>query len=123
PPLRSGQADFRPLFHRMRSLDRLQHEDPGARRAAEAIGRAPREKSLVAALELHEPHPAALRGSVQYDGPLDAGRRDVIGRIELDEVDLDAAVHDDDRLVVRSGEPRRSPLRAERLDDVTQIPA
>src|SRR5688572_3141823 len=111
----------RPFLHGVRAQDRLQQYHADSVRRAESIRGARRQQRLMTAAQSHETHIAAHWGTRETHGALDAGRHDGAREIELDELDLDAAVHDDRELVVRGREPVGRALRAQRLDDVLAV--
>src|SRR6185503_7060458 len=120
-PNRSCATYRRPLLHGMRPENRLQEDDTDTGRRPKAIRGSRRQQSLMTATEPHEPHVAPDGGTHELDRPFDARRHDSARKIELHELDLDAAVHDDRELVVRRGEPIGRALRAQHLDYVLAI--
>src|SRR5687768_866172 len=73
------------------------------------------------AAEPHEAHVAADGRACELDRAFDARRYDSARKIELDELDLDTAVHDDREFVVRRGKPIGRSFRAQHLDHILAI--
>ena len=73
------------------------------------------------AAEPHEAHVPADGRAGQPDRAFQAGWHDGAGEVQLHELDLDAAIHDERELVVRGREPGRRAFGAQRLDHVLAV--
>ena len=99
--------------------DRLDEKHPRAARVSELVRGAGGQQCLVPTSTLDPSHLLAFGLVAQRHGALLVGWHDRL--IGLDVVHLDLAVHDERRLIVSGGKPRRVSLGAQCLDHVLEI--